>query len=99
GRPVGRAGRRPPVVGVVRDAQYKIVREPILPVLYVPIYSAGQLGAVPQTRSAAFMVRISSGNPLAMASILRNEIPRVRPEFRVSNLRNERELVDAQTVR
>ena len=48
-------------------------------------------------RSATFMVR--SANPLAAASMLRNEIPRVRPEFHVSNLRTERELVDAQTVR
>src|SRR5437868_5652289 len=40
-----------------------------------------------------------TSNPLARASILRNEIPRARPEFRVSNMRAQQELIDSQTVR
>ena len=45
------------------------------------------------------MVRTSGPNPLALASILRQEVPRARPEFRVSNIREQAELVRAQTVR
>jgi predicted permease len=92
-------GMRGPVVGVVRDVPYRNLREPILPLMYVPIYMAGDGGAALPMRSATFMVRTTGRNPLALASLLRNEIPRTRPEFRVSNLQTERDLVDAQTVR
>ena len=34
-----------------------------------------------------------------MASTLRQEIPRARPEFRVSNIRTQEELVRSQTIR
>ena len=44
-------------------------------------------------------MRTASANPLALASILRREVPRARPEFRVSNIRTQAELVRAQTVR
>ena len=36
---------------------------------------------------------------MALASILRREVPRARPEFRVSNIRTQAELVRAQTLR
>ncbi|MBZ5604749.1 MAG: FtsX-like permease family protein, partial [Acidobacteriia bacterium] len=97
GQVVGMMHMRCPIVGVVRDTPYRSLREPILPVAYLPIDNADDAGATRPMRSATFMVR--SANPLAAASMLRNEIPRVRPEFHVSNLRTERELVDAQTVR
>ncbi len=45
------------------------------------------------------MVRTIGSNPLAMASTLRQEVPRARSEFRVSNIRTQAELVSAQTVR
>ena len=45
------------------------------------------------------MVRTSSPNPLALASILRQEVPRARPEFRVTNIRTQKEIIDSQTVR
>jgi hypothetical protein len=90
-------GMHSPVVEVVRDVAYKNVHEPILPVLYVPVFSAGRAGEVQPIRSAAMLVRTS--NPIATASTLRREIQRVRPEFRVSKIAMERELVDAQTVR
>ena len=34
-----------------------------------------------------------------MASILRREVPRARPEFRVSNIRTQQELIDRHTIR
>jgi len=36
---------------------------------------------------------------MALASVLRREVPRARPELRVSNIRTQAELVLAQTVR
>src|SRR6202158_4845358 len=46
-----------------------------------------------------FVVLTASANPLAMASILRQEVPRARPEFRVSNVRTQKELNESHTVR
>ena len=77
------------VVGVAHDSPYRSVREPVTPVVYVPFLS-------PQPRqSATFVVRTAASNPLALASILRHEVTRAR----VGNLRTQRELVQAQTVR
>ncbi len=50
-------------------------------------------------RRATFIVRTSSPNPLALASTLRREVPRARPEFRVSNIRTQTEINQSQTVR
>jgi putative ABC transport system permease protein len=87
------------VVGLVRDAAYRNLREPMLPVAYVPFQSVGADGALRPIRDASFIVRTSSANPLALASTLRREVPAARPEFRVSNIRTQAELVRAQTIR
>jgi predicted permease len=87
------------IVGVVRDARYRGMREPIPPVAYVPIYSIDTKGAARLIDRGTFIVRTSSANPLALASALRREIPRARPEFRVSNLRTQAEIDQALTVR
>jgi len=80
------------IVGLLRDARYRNMREPITPTAYVPIDS--------QPRgSATFIVRTSGANPAALASILRQEVPRVRPEFRVTNIRTQVELNLSHTVR
>ncbi len=91
--------RRLQIVGVVRDARYRGIREPIPPVAYVPfdfIDSKGQSRAVDR---GTFIVRTAGSNPQVLASALRREIPRARPGFRVSNIRTQQQLVDAQTVR
>ena len=87
------------VVGLVRDAPYRSMREPALPVAYLPFQSAGDNGALRPVRGGTFIVRTSSSNPVALASTLRREVPRARPEFRVSNIRTQADLVRAQTVR
>jgi hypothetical protein len=46
-----------------------------------------------------FIVRTSSPNPLTLAQILRQEVPRARPEFRVSRIRTQTEIKQLQTVR
>jgi len=78
------------VVGLVRDAPYRNLREAMLPSVYVPLQPM---------RTASFLVRTSSANPLALASSLRREVPVARPELRVSNIRTQEELVRAQTIR
>jgi len=87
------------VVGVVRDAPYRSVREPILPVAFVPFHRIDEHGAPQPLRDATFMVRTAGANPLALESILRREVPRARAEFRVSNIRTQAELVRVQTLR
>jgi predicted permease len=99
GQSIAKDGAPCKVVGVVRDAPYRSMREPILPSAYVPFHSIDSKGALRPVRNAAFMVRTSGANPMAMASILRREVPRARSEFRVSNIRTQAELVRAQTVR
>jgi predicted permease len=87
------------VVGVVRDAPYRNVREPILPAVFVPIRRIDRHGILDPLRGASFIVRTASANPMALASILRREVPRARPEFRVNDIRTQAELVRAQTLR
>jgi putative ABC transport system permease protein len=87
------------VVGVVRDAPYRDVRDATLPAAFVPFRAVDNKGAVQPVRDATLMVRASGDNLPALASILRREVPRARPEFRVSNIRTQAELVGAQTVR
>ena len=87
------------VVGVVRDAPYRSVREPIVPVAYVPFHPIDAKGLPQPIRSGTFIVRTRSANPLALASTLRREVPRARSEFRVSNVGTQQDLVRAQTLR
>lgn len=84
------------IVGLVRDARYRNLREPITPTAYIPYRLADSLEAA---SAGTFLVRTSSQNPLALAQALRREIPRARPEFRVSNIRTQLEINQAQTVR
>jgi putative ABC transport system permease protein len=88
------------IVGLVRNARLRDnPRLPFCPTAFVPFQSADSTGAFLPAGRGDFVVRTSSANPLAMASMLRREIPRARPEFRVSNIRTQTELVRATTVR
>jgi predicted permease len=87
------------IVGLVRDARYQSVRGPMLPVAYLPFHALDDKGSPSMIRHATFIVRTYTANPLALASTLRREVPRARPEFRVSNIRTQREIVESQTVR
>ncbi len=100
GQSFAKSGESPcKVVGIVRDAPYRSVREPMLPVAYVPFHRIDGRGGAQPRRDATFMVRTAGANPMALASILRREVPRARPEFRVSNIRTQADLVRAQTLR
>jgi len=87
------------IVGVVRDAPYRDLRETTLPTVYVPFNAVDDKGLPNPTEFATFVVRTSGDNPRALASILRREVPRARPEFRVNNIRTQQEIDDSHTVR
>jgi putative ABC transport system permease protein len=87
------------IVGVVRDARYLGMREPIPPVAYVPFHSIDKQGAGTPIDRGTFIVRTSMANPLALASILRREVSKAQPEFRVSNIRTQEEINQSLTVR
>jgi putative ABC transport system permease protein len=88
------------VVGLVGDARSRDdMRLPIRPTAYVPFQSIDAKGAFLPMSRGTFVVRTSSANPLALASILRREVPNARAEFRVTNIRTQTEIDQAHTVR
>jgi len=87
------------IVGVVSNARYRNIREPITPTAYVPFHAINASKSLTQQGQATFIVRTVSSNPLALASTLRQEIPRARPEFRVSRIRTQLEINQSHTVR
>jgi predicted permease len=87
------------VVGLVGNVRYRDMREPFLPQAYYPIRGVDSKGARMAKDYGVFMVRTSTANPLAMASILRREVARARPEFRVSDIRTQAEINESHTIR
>ena len=76
------------------------MREPIRPTAYVPFQSVDAKGALaadePRARSwCAPRARIR----WRWRRILRQEVPRARPEFRVSNIRTQAEINESHTIR
>jgi putative ABC transport system permease protein len=87
------------IVGLVRDARYRSMREPIPPLVFVPFQGVRANGEWQPQNWGTFIVRTAGTNPLAMAQILRQEVPRARPEFRVSRIRTQLEINQSHTVR
>jgi putative ABC transport system permease protein len=99
-RPVGRSFEvvgnegfrvRHQIVGIVGDARYRNMREPMQPTAYFPFRE--------KYGRATFMVRSASGSPLSLASAVRLGVPRARPGFRVSNILTQTALIEQHTVR
>ena len=87
------------IVGLVADAPYRSIREPILPVAYVPFHRVDSAGAPGNYGYASFILRTAGANPLALAQATRLEVARARSDFRVSSIDTQEELNRAQTVR
>jgi putative ABC transport system permease protein len=81
------------IVGVVRDARYRGIREPIPPVAYVPFHT------VKAIRGGTFIVRTATPDPLALAPMLRKAVTQAGLGLRVSNVRTQEEINRALTVR
>ncbi len=95
---VDRKLARSQIVGYARDARYLNMREPIRPTIYVPIDKKSNVTEA-SPGWATFMVRTTTADPMTLASILRREVPRARPEFLVASFRTQTELVEQHTVR
>jgi predicted permease len=89
-------GQKFQIIGVAGNARYRFLRQPVLPVAYTPFRRNDAKGTM---QGGTLVVRTDASNPLTLASLLRKEIPRARPEFRVSNMRTQRELLEVQTSR
>lgn len=87
------------IVGLVADAPYRSIREPIFPVAYVPFRQVDSAGAPVSYGHASFIVRTAGANPLALAQTMRLEVMRARSDFRVSSIGTQEELNRAQTLR
>jgi ABC-type lipoprotein release transport system permease subunit len=87
-------------IGKYFEKMYRHLRYQVVGLMAdVPYRSIDASGRMQPTREATFIVRTFSENPLALASTLLREVPAARPEFRVSNIRTQPELIRAQTVR
>jgi predicted permease len=87
------------IVGLIGDARYRNLREPITPTVYLPLHSVGADDAMTPIDKATFIVRTRSSNPLALASLLRRDVSREGSGFRVSNIRTQTEINQSHTVR
>ncbi len=87
------------VVGVVGDARYQSVREATLPVFYVPFQSMDDKGALLPLRNGTFTVRSVVDDPELLAQTLRQTVVKEQPEFRVTSVETQTELIAAQTIR
>lgn len=94
-KPGGDWGRRFRIVAVAGDTRYRAVRDAIVPIVYVPFILPWHHETV--------MVRVARPGNTAraqdLASVVRQEVARAHPGFRVSEVRTEKALIDAQTVR
>jgi predicted permease len=87
------------IVGLVDDAAYRNVRDPWARVAYIPLHSLDAKGVLQPIDSATVIVRTVSNDPAALASTLRQHLQQAEPAFRVSNIRTQKELIYAQTIR
>ena len=86
------------IVGLVGNARYQTMREPVFPVAYVPIQAVGGDGCWEPLDSATFIVRTTATNSLDLALLLRQQVLSARPEFRLSRIRTQVEINQARTV-
>jgi putative ABC transport system permease protein len=87
------------VIGVVSDATYNSLHEPILPVAYVPFRHLDEKGAINPADGGTFLLRTSGINPLSLATTLRSVVAKANPGYRVNNVQTQQELVDNQSIR
>ena len=87
------------VIGVVADAAYSSLHDPILPVAYVPVRAFDSKGGIIPLDDGTFLLRTSGINPLSLAPTVRRLIAQTNRAYRVSNVQTQQELVDNQSIR
>lgn len=96
GRRIAKGDDAYTVVGIVRDAVYRDVHQPQLPVAFVPFRQV-DTAVTPQTvRSAAVLVR---GDGAPAADAIRRIVRGTDADFRLLSIRSAQSLEDAQLVR
>jgi putative ABC transport system permease protein len=85
--------------GVVADAPYRSVREPELPVAFVPLREVDAKGVVQPEHNTTSLVRLAGSDLMARARESRKAVAAANGGMRASNVRTQQELVHAQTVR
>jgi predicted lysophospholipase L1 biosynthesis ABC-type transport system permease subunit len=102
GRSFARAGGGPPhrIVGLIPDVRYRSLREPILPIAFVPFQQVNADGALREAAWGTFLVRTrGTADPRALAPAFRETVARTQPGFRVSTIRTQTSLIEQHTVR
>jgi predicted permease len=98
-----RANAHYKIVGLVKDVMYRNVREQVSPQVYVPVHhvaAAGvAVGALEPMRGEVIAVRTASGDVAPIAEALRRAVTQTDPEFRVSTMTAQTELIADQTIR
>jgi putative ABC transport system permease protein len=87
------------VIGVVADAAYSSLHDPILPVAYVPVRQFSANGNINPADGGTFLLRTTGIHPLSLAPALRRLVAQTNPAYRVSNVQTQQELVDSQSIR
>ena len=87
------------IVALVPDTPYSNVREPMLPVAYIPFRLVDEHGLPRPISSGTFVVQTVAANPFALADTLRQTVAQRHNGLRVSNIRTQAELVRDQSVR
>ena len=95
------AGRTLTVVGLARNARYRFLRQEMLPVAYTNFRDGRGLlqGGTIVVRTASANPSALASNPLSLAALLRQEVSRANPDFRVSSVQSQQSLIDHQTLR
>ena len=96
-----RDGTRRPltVVGLVADARYRDLREPVPPVAYVPFRDTLADGVLRPRLNAAFLVRTTTSDVQALTAAIRRRVGEQAPALAVSSVRTQEAVIAAQTVR
>ncbi len=95
----GPSSQRSEIIGVVGDAKYRSLREPIPPTAYLPLPTRDQNGAIRNKAYGAFIVRTTSTDLIALAPVLRQAVRNAQPSFKVGTIRTQEQLNQAQMVR
>jgi predicted permease len=92
------------IVGLAKNVMYRYVREQILPQAYLPLHHAATAtdsaaGALQPMRDVTIVVRTSKDDPMQMAEVLGRAMTQADPEFRVSTVTTQTQLIETQTIR
>lgn len=87
------------IVGYVRNARYRNMREEARPTVYVPLRSSDAKDQEETLDWATFAVRTSGNAPPQLSTMIRREVSHARPELRVSDISTQEELIRSHTVR